>query len=95
MQIDHVIPINMAESYIGYDMNCEDNLLPACRSCNHYKSTYTVEKFRTAIERYTDVLTRDSVTFRNAVRFNQVIPNKNPVRFYFEEIGVEKNIQLR
>ena len=96
MQVDHVIPFDMAEAYeaIGYDLNCADNLLPACRSCNHYKSTYTVEKFRAAIERYNDVLIRDSVTFRNAVRFGQVIQNKTPVVFYFERIGVKKNLQL-
>lgn len=28
-----------------------DNIWPACRSCNHYKSTLTVEQFRAAILR--------------------------------------------
>lgn len=35
MQVDHVIPIN------GWSEQGEDtldNMLPACRSCNHYKS---------------------------------------------------------
>jgi alpha-N-arabinofuranosidase len=34
---------------------------------------------------WTEVLMRDNVTYRNAVRFGQVVPNKHPVKFYFEQ----------
>ncbi len=33
------------------------------------------------------VLTRDSVTYKNAVRFGQVIPNKHRPVFYFENMS--------
>ena len=40
MQADHVVPLHLGgEDDIS-------NLYPACRACNHYKSTYTVERFR-------------------------------------------------
>lgn len=39
MQVDHVVPLRKG----GADTL--DNMLPACRSCNHYKSTLTVEQF--------------------------------------------------
>ena len=36
MQADHVVPLHLG----GADEI--SNLYPACRACNHYKSTYTV-----------------------------------------------------
>lgn len=75
MQIDHVIPLRRG----GADTL--ENMLPACRSCNHYKSTLDVEDFRKMIEKMPDTLMRDSVTYKNAVRFGVVIPNKVSVVF--------------
>ena len=79
MQLDHMVPLHVG----GADEL--SNMLPACRSCNHYKATLTVEKFRSAIERFPAVLMRDSVTFRNAVRFGIVEIKQEPTRFYFEQ----------
>lgn len=88
MQVDHLIPMEFYEAYKaeGIDLDQMDNYMPACRSCNNYKSTYTLEKFRKAAERWPEVLMRDSVTYRNAVRFGLVIPNPGAVKFYFETI---------
>lgn len=79
IQIDHVVPIHNG----GPDT--KDNMLPACRSCNHYKHTLDIEDFRDSIERFPDVLMRDNVTYKNAVRYGLVIPNPKPVVFYFEK----------
>lgn len=49
-----------------------------------------MEKFRKAIERMPEVLQRDSVTYRNAVRFGVVTPSPHPVVFYFEAIGLPR-----
>lgn len=86
MQVDHVVPVEFYEAYkaMGQDLNAMDNLLPACRSCNNYKHTLTLEKFRAALEHMPDVLARDNVTYRNAVRFGLVTPTPHPVVFYFE-----------
>lgn len=81
MQADHLIPLHIG----GADT--VDNMLPACRSCNHYKSTYTLEKFREQLERMPSVLERDCVTYRIAARFGLVVPVRQKVSFYFEEVA--------
>lgn len=83
MQVDHVIPLN------GWSEQGEDtldNMLPACRSCNHYKSRSTIEGFRRMLENQPAALMRDSTTYRIAVRYGLVIPNPQPVKFYFEKM---------
>jgi 5-methylcytosine-specific restriction endonuclease McrA len=80
MQVDHV------DAFRFGGADTVDNMLPACRSCNHYKSTMDIETFRIMIGRWTDILTRDSVTYRNAVRYGQVTPTPKPVVFYFETL---------
>jgi len=83
MQIDHVFPVMLGGTD---DMR---NLMPTCRSCNNYKSTLTLSKFRNAVERWPFVLARDNVTYRNAVRFGMVKPIPHDVTFYFERIGIQ------
>lgn len=84
MQIDHLVSL-----YNGGTDNMA-NYLPACRSCNHYKSTLDIEKFRAALERMPDVLRRDNGTYRIAVRFGLVTPTPHSVRFYFEDNPPQK-----
>ena len=93
MQIDHLIPFEFAEAYAaqGIDLNAIENLMPSCRSCNNYKSSLTLEKFRQAIERWPEVLQRDNVTYRNAVRFGMIEPKPHKVTFYFELLQEETN----
>lgn len=78
MQVDHVVPLRKGGE------GTPENMLPACRSCNHYKSTLTVEQFRAAVARMPEVLMRDSVTYKTAVRFGVVLPMPKRVTFYFE-----------
>ena len=79
MQVDHVMPLHKG----GADSI--DNMLPACRSCNHYKSTLTLEQFRGNIERMPDVLMRDSTTYKIASRFGVIKVVRPKVTFYFEK----------
>lgn len=83
MQVDHVIPLS---GWNEQGPDTLDNMLPACRSCNHYKSTSTLEDFRKHVENMPNVLMRDSVTYKNAVRFGLVEPKPHPVTFYFESM---------
>lgn len=83
MQIDHVQPLRCG----GADQ--ENNMLPACRSCNHYKATLTVEKYRKHIEGIPERLNRDSIAFAVGKRFGVVEENHKPVVFWFEELGIE------
>lgn len=80
-------------AYCGCPLEYKD-MLPACRSCNHYKSRSTLEGFRRMVGAMPDVLMRDSNTYKNAVRFGLVIPNKKPVIFYFEKIADLKNTEV-
>ena len=80
MQIDHVVSL---EHHNG--TNDMENLLPSCRSCNHYKSTFPLERFRAALERIPSVLERDCVTYQIAKRYGLVVTNKEKVVFYFEQ----------
>ncbi len=82
MQVDHIVALELG----GADEI--SNLYPAFRSCNHYKSTFTIERFREALERMPSVLMRDSVTYKIAVRFGIIKHISNPkVVFYFEKDG--------
>lgn len=80
MQIDHIVPI-----HAGGEDN-EYNMLPACKSCNHYKGGSSLETFRKFVEKMPDTLKRDSVTYRNSVRFGLVVPKPRKVIFYYEKM---------
>ena len=81
MQADHIEPLELG----GADEI--SNLYPSCRSCNHYKHTMTVERFRQSLEHMPNVLMRDSVTYKNAVRFGLIKHPENPkVKFDFEKV---------
>ena len=92
MQADHMIPYQFVDALRtqGFDVNSDENIFPACRSCNNYKHSMTVEKMRKAVEAWPAVLNRDSVTYRNAVRFGMVLPAPQKVQFYFEKIGLKE-----
>ncbi|OFV71524.1 HNH endonuclease [Acetobacterium wieringae] len=80
MQIDHIVPISRG----GEDD--EKNMIAACRSCNHYKSTLFLEEFRSEIEKWHQRLMRDSVTYKNAIRYGVVEHKSKEIVFYFETI---------
>lgn len=94
MQVDHVVPMAQCLSYYhepktAGEVDVMSNYLPACRSCNHYKSSLSLDHFRDCVERFPQVLMRDSVTYKNAVRFGLVMPNPHKVEFYFEKLGIK------
>lgn len=61
-----------------------ENLMPACPACNIDKSVLSLEEWREKLQRATDVLTRNSPTYRHAVRFGLVQETNAKVMFYFE-----------
>ncbi|WP_033576134.1 HNH endonuclease [Dickeya chrysanthemi] len=66
-----------------------DNLFPACAPCNLFKSTFSVEMFRSEIERQTERARAYSVNFRTAERFGQLQLTPAPVVFWFEKYQQE------
>lgn len=81
--IDHVAAIYRDRSDIGGNDDF-DNKLPACKRCNLWKKTYSVEQFRKEISMQYGRLLRDSASFRLAHDFGLVTQNNADVVFYFE-----------
>ena len=78
MQVDHVI------SVYGKDgSNDLDNLMPTCRMCNFYKSTYSLDDFRKNLETLHERLQKTFI-YRLALKYGLVEEHKKKIEFYFE-----------
>ena len=78
MQVDHMVPLDNG----GADN--EGNYAPACRMCNHYKSTYTVEKLREQLGMLQERLRKDYI-YRLALQYGLIREAENKVTFFFEK----------
>lgn len=83
MQVDHI------EAFWFNGDDGLNNMLPACRSCNHYKRGNSLEGWRRILEAMPATLERDFYTYRQAVRFSMVKPTPKKITFYFERMGEE------
>ena len=90
MQVDHFIPQEMepvviAGNFPGLD-NIDDikNLMPACRTCNHYKRAHDLETFRRYIEEIPQKL-RINYIYKVGVLYGNVIEDRKTIQFYFEK----------
>ena len=80
MQVDHIQP----KQFRGTDDF--ENLMPACRSCNNYKTVFSVEEFRRMVSQQVELLRRYATNYRHAERFGLVkatVPER--IVFYFEQ----------
>lgn len=80
MQVDHAKSLKTGGS------DTIDNMLPACRSCNHYKVTLDIEGFRKYLQEIHNRLLRDSVAYQVAERFGIVEHKTDEIKFYFETL---------
>lgn len=86
MQVDHFIPKN---GWNERGTDAFENLMPACRMCNHYKRAHSLELFRTFIAEIPRKLSNNYI-YKIGVVYGNVIENVKPIRFYFEECdGIE------
>ena len=60
-----------------------DNLMPACRMCNHYKRANSLETFRRYIAEIPRKL-RENYIYKVGVVYGNVIEAEKPIEFYFE-----------
>ena len=86
MQVDHLESVNWCEQH---NKECDyiENYMPSCRMCNYYKSEGTIEQFR---ERLSDMLMRNvrrPFDYRLALKYNLIIENVHPIKFYFETLN--------
>lgn len=79
MQVDHI------KSVYGKDGgNDLDNLLPTCRMCNFYKSTFYIDAFRKKLETLHERLQKPFI-YRLALKYGLITEHKDKVVFYFEK----------
>jgi 5-methylcytosine-specific restriction endonuclease McrA len=100
MQVDHIIPqfsflqhINNKKfipTFLNHltkdDVNHYDNLNPACRVCNKWKSSHHLGLFRSEIESQINRLNNYSSNYRMAKKYGQIIETHTLIEFYFEKI---------
>ena len=90
MQVDHIIPqwyLTTNPPYATFEqVHCDSNLMPACRSCNNYKSGNPLESFRRELQRQPEKLRRDRPTVRLSERFGLLKFDEKPIVFYFETL---------
>lgn len=82
MQVDHFIAKR------GYHEEGSDdlsNLMPACRTCNHYKRANPLELFRRYIQEIPKKL-RNNYIYKVGLAYGNVIENEKPIEFYFEKV---------
>lgn len=100
MQVDHIIPQSefivhvknqwripkFLKHLTEYDVNHIDNLMPACRICNKWKSAFTLDQFRNELFEQVKRLNDYSANYRMAKKYGLVIESVRPVVFYFETL---------
>ncbi len=97
MQVDHFIPQEMepvvvAGNFPGIDsIDDFQNLMPACRMCNHYKRAHSLNTFRRYIEEIPKKLRNDYI-YKIGVAYGNIVENEKPIRFFFELDPCEKCI---
>lgn len=92
MQVDHYYPQCKARFYLkrfGIDVHSEDNLMPACRRCNHYKRAATPKQFKTLMKTLHERLEAIYI-LKVAVDFGMATIQPFDGLFYFEKLKQEK-----
>lgn len=83
MQVDHFRPLR-AWGVEEAGTDDFDNLMPACRMCNHYKRANSLETFRRYIEEIPHKL-HENYIYKVGVVYGEVVEKEHPVKFYFEQ----------
>ena len=96
MQVDHLIPQRRAtlcgRGYVPVEeIESEENYMPSCRSCNHYKRAHSLETFRRYIEEIPEKLTRDVYIYKIGLRYDQIEEHPRKIKFYFEQVEEANN----
>lgn len=96
MQIDHVVPLyrnhtntELSAMSVIRGTNEDENLMPSCKSCNNYKKTLTLEKFRNEMQKQVQRCNEYSKNYKFAKKFGLVVEVNKPVVFYFEMLATE------
>lgn len=64
----------------------ESNYMASCPQCNRFESGGGLEFFRETLMKQTTRAKRDSVNYRFALKYKQIIESPAPIVFYFETL---------
>lgn len=91
MQVDHIESVykntDIRKVLSEDEINSEENLLPACRACNFYKSTFNLEEFRGNLSTKLYENLRKNYNYKLLVKYDLIEEKIKPVKFYFERMG--------
>lgn len=88
MQVDHYLPQCKEKYYrkrCKKDVHAEENLMPACRRCNHYKRARTVKQFRELLKTLHERVAAIYI-LKVAVDYGIAVIKPFDGKFYFERI---------
>lgn len=78
MQVDHIVSV-----YWNNGPNNIENYNPACRMCNFYKGTKSLERFKEELAKITGRLEKTFI-YRLAKKYNLLSENDIDIKFYYE-----------
>ena len=91
MQVDHYYPQCKSRFYarrFQIDVHAEENLMPTCRRCNHYKRAASPADFKKLMKTLHERLEAIYI-LKVAVDFGMVTVQPFDGRFYFEKMAQE------
>lgn len=90
MQVDHFKP-QRAWNKEDFGTDEINNLMPACRMCNHYKRAHDLETFRRYIAEIPRKL-KENYIYKIGLAYGNVTEEEKLIVFYFEEIQAKENL---
>lgn len=88
MQVDHIksvyVNTDLTTNMTEKEMYSDRNLLPACRQCNLYKSTMTLDQFRERLQTTLIENITKSFQWRLAEKYGLVQYTPREIKFYYE-----------
>jgi 5-methylcytosine-specific restriction endonuclease McrA len=97
MQVDHYYPQCKERFYsrrFGIDVHAEENLMPTCRRCNHYKRAATPKQFKTLMKTLHERLEAIYI-LKVAVDFGMATIQPFDGLFYFEKLKAREAAKER
>lgn len=89
MQIDHFEPLQRTVDKSEEEtarLEHIDNKMPACPTCNLFKTTYDIEMFRKCLEDQLRIELANCTRFKRMLKYGLIEVVEKPVVFYFERI---------
>ena len=95
MQIDHIASVyvntDIRQTMTEQELYDIKNLMPTCRQCNFYKSTFSIEDFRERLQSTMLQNLEKNFNYRLAKKYGFVEEiKKKKVTFYFETLKKEE-----